>query len=64
MIADIQGQIWNIIKLADIANNQLVDIETILLQAGEMHKMQVGGDIYTISYTEIWKDEPIISRSY
>ena len=26
--------------------------------------MQVGGDIYTILYIEIWKDKPIISRSY
>jgi len=33
MMADIQGQILDIIKLADIANNQLVDIEIVLLQA-------------------------------
>ena len=37
-IADIQLKIQNIIKLADIANSQLADIETGLLQIGETHK--------------------------
>lgn len=34
-IANIQLQIQNLVKLADIANNQLADIETILLQTRE-----------------------------
>ena len=37
-IADIQLQIQNIIKLADITNSQLADIETSLLQIGETDK--------------------------
>ena len=37
-MVDLQLQIQNIIKLADVANNQLANIETILLQIGETHK--------------------------
>ena len=48
-IADIQLQIQNIIKLADTANNQLANIETTLLQTGEIYKTQIGEDIYSIS---------------
>jgi len=36
-MADLQLQIQNLIRLADIANNQLADIETVLLQTGETH---------------------------
>ena len=32
-----------------MVNNQLADIETTLLQTGEIHKTQIGGDIYSIS---------------
>ena len=35
-------------KLSDVANNQLADIKTTLLQASEDHKVQVDGDIYSI----------------
>jgi len=48
-IADIQLQLQNIIKLADTKNNQLVDIETNLLQASKYYKIQIGEDIYSIS---------------
>jgi len=48
-IADLQLQIQNLIKLADIANNQLAYIETILLQTEKTYKMQIGRDIYSIS---------------
>ena len=48
-IADLQLQIQNLVKLVNAANNQLADIETIILQTGETHRMQIGGDIYNIS---------------
>ena len=48
-MTDIQLQIQNIIKLADTANNQLADIETILLQTRETHRVQISRDIYSIS---------------
>jgi len=41
-------QIQDLIKIANAVNNQLADIVTILLQTGEMHKIQIGGDIYNI----------------
>jgi len=37
------------VKIADAANNQLADIETVLLQTRETHKAQIRGDIYSIS---------------
>jgi len=48
-MADIQLQIQNLVKLANIAKNQLADIKTTLLQIGETHKTQIGEDIYSIS---------------
>ena len=48
-MVDIQLYMQNIIKLVDIANNRLADIETILLQTGKTHRIQIGGDIYNIS---------------
>jgi len=48
-MANIQLQIQDIVKQADTVNNQLVDIETILLQAKEIYKIQIEGDIYSIS---------------
>ena len=36
-------------KLANAINNQLANIETVLLQASETHKMQISEDIYSIS---------------
>ena len=47
-IADIQLQIQEIIKQANIVNNQLAGIKTILLQAEEIYNIQIGGDIYSI----------------
>jgi len=43
------GRYSNIVKLADIANNQLADVKTILLQASEDYKTQIEKDIYSIS---------------
>jgi len=48
-MADIQLQIHNLVKLADITNNQLADIETTLLQIEKTYKTQIGEDIYSIS---------------
>lgn len=48
-IIDIQLKIQNITKLADTANNQLVDIEIILLKIGETYRIQISEDIYSIS---------------
>ena len=42
-------QIQDLVKLADTVNNQLADIKTVLLQAEEMYKVQISGDIYSIS---------------
>jgi len=42
-------KIQNITKLADTANNQLVDIEIILLKIGETYRIQISEDIYSIS---------------
>ena len=55
-IADIQLYIQNIIKLADTANNQLANIETTLLQTGEIYKTQIGGDIFKKLRNIIYKD--------
>jgi len=49
MMADLQLQIQNYVKTADTANNQMVDIETVLLQTRETYKVQIGGNIYSIS---------------
>ena len=48
-IANIQLQIQDIVKQADTINNQLADINTILLQAKEIYKIEIRGDIYSIS---------------
>jgi len=37
-MADVQLQLQNIIKLVDVANNQLAGIEITLLQTGEIYK--------------------------
>jgi len=46
-MVDLQLQIQNFIKIADVVNNQLADIETVLLQTEETYKEQVRGDIYS-----------------
>ena len=48
-MANIQLQIQNLVKLVNVTNIQLADIETILLQTEEMYKEQIEGDIYSIS---------------
>jgi len=48
-MADIQLQLQNIIKLAEVTNTQLAEIETTILQASETYKMQITGDIFSIS---------------
>ena len=48
-MVDPQLQTQNIIKLANAANNQLADIETILLQTKETHRILIGRNIYSIS---------------
>lgn len=62
-MVDIQLQIEDIIKQANIVNNQLANIKIILLQVGEMYKMQIGGisrvylKNYTMLYIKTWKDK-------
>ena len=66
-MADVQLQLQNIIKLVDTARNQLPDIETTLLQTGEIRKVQIGRDIYSIykiPYTERWNIKHIIFKYY
>jgi len=48
MMADLQLQIQNFIKLANTANIKLTAIETTLLQASDTYKIQIGRDIYSI----------------
>lgn len=45
---DIQFQFQDIINIANVVNNQLANIETIILQTREKHKIQIGKDIYNI----------------
>lgn len=47
-IANIQLQIHNLVKLVNVVNNQLADIEITLLQTGEAYKEQIEGNIYNI----------------
>jgi len=62
-MVDIQLQMEDIIRQANIVNNQLANIKIILLQVGEMYKMQIGGistvylKNYTMLYIEAWKDK-------
>ena len=55
-MVDLQLQTQNIIKLADVVNNQLADIKTILLQTGETYKIQISRDIYSILRNIIYGD--------
>ena len=48
-MANIQLQIQNIIRLAEVANTQLVKIETTILQVSKIYKIQMAGDIFSIS---------------
>jgi len=48
-MADIQLQLQNIIKLAEVSNTQLAEIETTILQASSTYRTQIAGDIFSIS---------------
>ena len=48
-MVDFQLQIQNLVRLANVVKNQLANIETILLQTKETHKMHISRDIYSIS---------------
>ena len=48
-MANIQLQIQNIIRLAEVANTQLVKIKTTILQVSKTYKIQMAGDIFSIS---------------
>jgi len=47
-IADIQLQLQNIVKLAEVANTQLVEMGTTILQASNIYRTQIAGDIFSI----------------
>jgi len=48
-MADLQLKIQNLVRLADVANNQLVDIKIVLLQTEGTYKMKISRDVYNIS---------------
>jgi len=48
-MTDIQLQLQNIIKLVEVANTQLAEIETSILQASDNYKIQTVEDIFSIS---------------
>ena len=47
-MADTQLQIQNLVKLAEVVNTQLEEIETTILQASDNYKTQNIGDIFSI----------------
>jgi len=47
-IAEIQLQLQNIVKLAEVANTQLVEMGTTILQASNIYRTQIAGDIFSI----------------
>jgi len=47
-MANIQIQIQNIIKLAQVANTQLAEIETTILQVSKIYKTHIARDIFSI----------------
>ena len=47
-MADIQLQLQNIIKLAEVANIQLAKIKITILQASNIYKIQMVEDIFSI----------------
>jgi len=48
-MTDIQYQLQNIIKLAKVANTQLAEIETTILQESNIYRTQTTGNIFSIS---------------
>ena len=67
-MADIQLQLQNIVQLAKVTNTQLVEIETTILRASDVYRIQTAGDIFSISYKtsfkETWKTKHIIFKYY
>ena len=49
IMAHIQIQLQNIIKLAEVVNTQLAEIETMILQVSDSYKTQNTGNIFSIS---------------
>ena len=49
MMADIQIQLQNIIKLVEVMNVQLAEIKANILQASDIYKTQMAGNIFSIS---------------
>ena len=47
-MANIQIQLQNIIKLAEVVNTQLTEIETNILQASNIYKTQMASNIFSI----------------
>jgi len=47
-MVDIQLQLQNIIKIAEVVNMQLVEIETSILQVSNNYKTQTIEDIFSI----------------
>ena len=47
-MADIQLQLQNIVKLAEVANIQLAKIKITILQASNIYIIQMVGDIFSI----------------
>ena len=48
-MAGTQLQAQNIVKLAEVTNTQLAEIETTILQASNNYRIQIAGDIFSIS---------------
>ena len=52
-MADIQCQLQNIIKLVEVANTQLAEIETMILQTSNAYRTQTASNIFSIS-EDLW----------
>ena len=48
-IVDMQLQLQNIVKLAEEDNTQVVEIEVTILQASHNYRIQIAGNIFSIS---------------
>ena len=47
-MANIQLQIQNIVKLVEVANTQLAEVKTTILQASHNYRIQTAGNIFSI----------------
>jgi len=52
-MADIQLQLQNIAKLTEVANTQLAEIKTTILQASSKYRTQIVEDIFNI-LEDLW----------